>query len=281
MEETRRMLELNFFALLGMTQLVVPHMRERRDGMIVNVGSIGGKMTLPWLTLYSASKYAVGSLTEGLRMELRRDNVHAMLVCPGYVRTEFSAECDRRAVRRATSGARAGSPSRPSNAPRRSARGVERRRADGNGARARDGCLVALYRLFPGEAQRRMAAMVGTGMNLKLKRTPGIYLVGFMGSGKSTVGRHLAHRMGWNFFDTDHEIESAEKTTIAELFEQRGEPEFRRIESRDPAAARALDRTRPAGRAGAGRRRVRGPGKPRVAGGTTASRSGSIARSKR
>jgi shikimate kinase len=67
-------------------------------------------------------------------------------------------------------------------------------------------------------------------MNLKLKGTPGIYLVGFMGSGKSTVGRHLAHRMGWNFFDTDHEIESAEKTSIAELFEQRGEPEFRRIE---------------------------------------------------
>src|SRR5436190_18446362 len=71
----------------------------------------------------------------------------------------------------------------------------------------------------------------GAGMNLKLKRTPGIYLVGFMASGKSTIGRHLAHRMGWNFFDTDHEIEAAEKTSIAELFEQRGEPEFRRIEA--------------------------------------------------
>src|SRR5438270_9753728 len=81
MEETRRMWELNFFALLGMITLVVPQMRERRDGIIVNVGSIGGKMTLPWLTLYSASKYAVTSLTEGLRMELRRDNVHTMLVC--------------------------------------------------------------------------------------------------------------------------------------------------------------------------------------------------------
>ena len=68
-------------------------------------------------------------------------------------------------------------------------------------------------------------------MNLRLKRTPGIYLVGFMGSGKSTVGRHLAHRMGWNFFDIDHEIEAAEKTSIADLFEQRGEPEFRRIEA--------------------------------------------------
>jgi shikimate kinase len=58
-------------------------------------------------------------------------------------------------------------------------------------------------------------------MNLKLKRTPGIYLVGFMASGKSTVGRHLARRLGWNFFDTDSEIEAAEKVTVAELFSSR------------------------------------------------------------
>ncbi len=68
-------------------------------------------------------------------------------------------------------------------------------------------------------------------MNLKLKCTPGIYLVGFMGSGKSTVGRALAHRLGWSFFDIDAEIERAEKTTIAQIFASRGEPEFRRIES--------------------------------------------------
>jgi shikimate kinase len=68
-------------------------------------------------------------------------------------------------------------------------------------------------------------------MNLRLKGTPGIYLVGFMASGKSTVGRHLARRMGWNFYDTDAEIEAAEKMTIADLFDRRGESEFRRIES--------------------------------------------------
>ncbi len=68
-------------------------------------------------------------------------------------------------------------------------------------------------------------------MNLKLKGTPGIYLVGFMGSGKSTIGRLLAHRLGWSFFDTDDEIEAAEKSSIAEIFEKRGEPEFRRIET--------------------------------------------------
>lgn len=68
-------------------------------------------------------------------------------------------------------------------------------------------------------------------MNLKLKRTPGIYLVGFMGSGKSTVGRSLAHHLGWSFFDIDAEIERAENMSIAEIFAARGEAEFRRIEA--------------------------------------------------
>lgn len=67
-------------------------------------------------------------------------------------------------------------------------------------------------------------------MNLKLKRTPGLYLLGFMAAGKSTVGRHLAERLGWSFFDIDHEIEAAEKTAIASIFDSRGEAEFRRIE---------------------------------------------------
>jgi shikimate kinase len=68
-------------------------------------------------------------------------------------------------------------------------------------------------------------------MNLKLKQTPGIYLVGFMGSGKSTVGRALAERLGWSFFDIDAEIEQAERQPIGGIFAARGELEFRRIET--------------------------------------------------
>jgi short-subunit dehydrogenase len=90
-EQARALFELNFFAPLAMTRLLVPQMRARRSGLIVNVGSIAGKMTLPWFTLYSASKYAVGSFTDGLRMELKRDGIHAMTVCPGYVDTRFQA----------------------------------------------------------------------------------------------------------------------------------------------------------------------------------------------
>ncbi len=88
-EDVRRMFELNLFAPLEMTQLAVTAMRRQRQGTIVNVGSLAGKVTLPWFTLYSASKYALGSLTDGLRMELKRDGIHAMTVCPGYVGTGF------------------------------------------------------------------------------------------------------------------------------------------------------------------------------------------------
>jgi short-subunit dehydrogenase len=90
-DEAHAMFELNFFAPLAMIQLVVPHMRERGVGMVVNIGSIAGKVTLPWFTLYSATKFALGALTEGLRMELAADGIRTMIVCPGYVKTGFQS----------------------------------------------------------------------------------------------------------------------------------------------------------------------------------------------
>jgi shikimate kinase len=68
-------------------------------------------------------------------------------------------------------------------------------------------------------------------MILKLKRTPGIYLVGFMGCGKSTVGRALADELGWSFFDLDDEIESGAGSTISEIFDRQGEEIFRALEA--------------------------------------------------
>lgn len=68
-------------------------------------------------------------------------------------------------------------------------------------------------------------------MHIKLKRTPGIYLAGFMGSGKSTVGKLLADELGWEFVDLDAEIVTRERSSISQIFEVRGEAEFRRIET--------------------------------------------------
>jgi short-subunit dehydrogenase len=160
MDEVRQLMELNYFALLGMIQLVAPHMRDRRSGMIVNVGSIAGKMPLPWMTLYSASKYAVGALTEGLRMELRADGVKTMLVCPGYVTTGFQKNARGgqapaavvRSRRMAISAAECARAIR---------RGVESDARTVMAPRA-GWILVALARLFPSLVEARMAKMNGT-----------------------------------------------------------------------------------------------------------------------
>ena len=68
-------------------------------------------------------------------------------------------------------------------------------------------------------------------MTLKLKRTPGLYLVGFMASGKTTIGRALADEIGWPFVDIDTEIEAREGRKISEIFTERGEQAFREVES--------------------------------------------------
>ena len=91
MDDARALFELNLFAPLALAQLVVAGMKEHRRGSIVNVSSIAGKVTLPWFTLYSVSKFALGSLTDGLRMELKPYGIHAMTVWPGYVKTDFQA----------------------------------------------------------------------------------------------------------------------------------------------------------------------------------------------
>ncbi len=83
-------------------------------------------------------------------------------------------------------------------------------------------------------------------MITRLKRSPGIYVVGFMAAGKTTIGRLLADRLGWNFGDLDDDIEAAEGCAIAEIFAGRGEAEFRRIETEAlRARVRAIERGTP------------------------------------
>jgi short-subunit dehydrogenase len=157
--EVRRLMELNFFALLGMIRLVTPHMRARRSGIIVNVGSIGGKIVLPWLTVYSASKYAVGALTEGLRMELRRDGIRTMLVCPGYVLTEFQRRSVGEVPPQMVKGRRFAITAAQCAADIR--RGVERDARTVMSPRV-GWLLVALARLLPRAVEAHMARMNGT-----------------------------------------------------------------------------------------------------------------------
>ncbi len=70
-----------------------------------------------------------------------------------------------------------------------------------------------------------------------------IVLTGFMGAGKSTIGRELAARLGWKFLDLDHHLEQRTQATIPELFERHGEPHFRRLESTALVSTLALTDT--------------------------------------
>lgn len=88
LEEARALFELNFFAPFHLAQLAAPALRTSR-GVIVNVGSIAGQITLPWLPIYSATKFALASLSSSQRMEMRRDGVRVLNVFPGYVDTAF------------------------------------------------------------------------------------------------------------------------------------------------------------------------------------------------
>ncbi|POY74386.1 hypothetical protein BMF94_2580 [Rhodotorula taiwanensis] len=81
--------EINFWAPLRMSKLVARHMIERRSGLIVNIGSIVGNIATPWSGIYSASKAALHSATETLRMEVAGFGLDVMLVAPGAITSQF------------------------------------------------------------------------------------------------------------------------------------------------------------------------------------------------
>jgi NAD(P)-dependent dehydrogenase (short-subunit alcohol dehydrogenase family) len=90
-EETiRGQFEVNFFRLIEVTKAVLPQMRKQRSGIIINVSSIGGRVTFPFSTLYHASKFAVEGLTESLQYELNPLGIKLKIVEPGGYKTEFT-----------------------------------------------------------------------------------------------------------------------------------------------------------------------------------------------
>jgi len=89
MDDIRRQFETNVFGLVRMCQLVLPGMRERGAGRIVNVSSIAGELTLPGEGAYHASKYAVEAFSDALRVEVAPFGVEVALVQPTGVRTAF------------------------------------------------------------------------------------------------------------------------------------------------------------------------------------------------
>jgi short-subunit dehydrogenase len=89
-EAARRLFEVNFFAMIRITQACIPGMRKLRKGTIVNLSSIVGKFPFPMGGVYAASKYAVEAISDALRMELRPFGIRVITIRPGVIASEFN-----------------------------------------------------------------------------------------------------------------------------------------------------------------------------------------------
>jgi short-subunit dehydrogenase len=90
-DRLRRIFEVNFFGCTELTRLALPHLRQGRHPMVVNISSILGKRAIPDMAEYCGSKFALQGWSEGLRPELARFGIHVLVVSPGTVESEFRA----------------------------------------------------------------------------------------------------------------------------------------------------------------------------------------------
>lgn len=88
-DDARRQFEVNIFGLAAITQQVLPHMREKRSGTIINISSMGGKVYTPLGAWYHATKHALEGWSDCLRIELAQFGINVVIVEPGIIKTEF------------------------------------------------------------------------------------------------------------------------------------------------------------------------------------------------
>jgi len=95
MSACRDLFETNFFGAVSAMKAVIPVMQQQGGGAIINISSVAGHIPLPFHASYSASKFALNALGKAARVELKKDNIHVLTVCPGYVRTAFGQNAVR------------------------------------------------------------------------------------------------------------------------------------------------------------------------------------------
>ena len=88
-EEMKAQFETNFFGVMRVTQLVLPTMRKQKSGTIVNVSSVGGRISLPVLSAYNSTKFALEGLSESMSYELEPFGIKVVIIEPGVIRTNI------------------------------------------------------------------------------------------------------------------------------------------------------------------------------------------------
>ncbi len=91
-EEAKKVFDTNFFGIMSVCNAVLPYMRNQKNGLIINISSVAGLITLPYQSMYCASKYALESLTECYRMETADTGIKLSLIEPGGMKTNFKRE---------------------------------------------------------------------------------------------------------------------------------------------------------------------------------------------
>lgn len=104
LDEARRQFQVNVFGLAELTRLILPHMRSRHRGRILNVSSMAGRMTTYMGAWYHATKYALEAFSDALRMETRRFGIDVVLVEPGCIRTAWGTIAADNLIRSSASG---------------------------------------------------------------------------------------------------------------------------------------------------------------------------------
>lgn len=99
MEDLRRQFEVNVFGAVAMIQAVLPNMRKRRAGRILNISSMGGIVTFPGISFYHGSKFALEGISESLGKEVKQFGVHVTAIEPGAFRTDWAGRSLARARR--------------------------------------------------------------------------------------------------------------------------------------------------------------------------------------
>src|ERR1700746_2293663 len=153
----RDLFETNLFGTLAGMQAVIPIMKQQGSGTIINISSVAGHVPLAYGAAYSGSKFAMNAMGKASRIELRKRNINVLTVCPGYVRTEFSANAVRGHDTQRV---------RPSSVRGISAERVARATIDGYRKQKREVIVpwtmhpvIKLYQLFPGLVEKAMARL--------------------------------------------------------------------------------------------------------------------------
>ncbi|MEW6736054.1 MAG: SDR family oxidoreductase [Acidobacteriota bacterium] len=88
-QQVERQFATNVFGLMNVTRALLPHFRKRRSGIILNVASMGGRITFPLYSVYHATKWAVEGFSESLQYEVRQFNIKVKIIEPGPIKTDF------------------------------------------------------------------------------------------------------------------------------------------------------------------------------------------------